>query len=55
VRKIYDYTPAIGTCDAAEEFNLASDNSNLYGLWSGGTTLWVVDIFDDKIYAYQLK
>ena len=30
-------------------------NNQSYGLWSDGTTIWVADDGDDKIYAYNLE
>ena len=63
--KIYAYTLATGVRDAAKEFDLATDNDGPQGLWSDGTTLWVLDngfnttdpetTRDAKIYVYQLK
>ena len=34
-------------------FDLDSDNADERGMWSDGTTLWVADDGDDKIYAYN--
>ena len=63
--KIYAYTLATGARDAAKEFDLAEENESPFGIWSDGTTLWVLDdgydpdldqtARDAKIYAYQLK
>ena len=33
----------------------AAGNSFPVGIWSDGTTLWVLDVEDDKIYAYNLS
>ena len=41
-----------GTTD--REFALDTDNANSGGIWSNGTTLWVADLSDSKIYAYTL-
>ncbi|MDE0471711.1 MAG: cadherin repeat domain-containing protein, partial [Ekhidna sp.] len=38
----------------SKEFDLHKDNSSPWGLWSDGTTMWVVDYSDDKLYAYTL-
>ena len=40
-----------------QDFNTlrAAGNTELYGIWSDGTTMWVADSFDDKIYAYNLR
>ena len=40
--------------DPAEDFNTLALNTNPEGIWSDGTTMWVADSFDDKIYAYSL-
>ena len=32
-----------------------SDNGDPYGIWSNGTTVWVVDETDHKLYAYKLE
>ncbi len=32
----------------------AAGNNNPSGLWSDGTTIWVADANDDKLYAYNL-
>ena len=33
----------------------AAGNNNPYGIWSDGTTMWVADNGDSKIYAYRLS
>ena len=42
--------------NAAEDFNTLNAAGNEYptGIWSDGTTVWVADLQDDKIYAYSL-
>lgn len=42
---------------AAADFNglIAAGNSFPIGIWSDGTTMWVVDAEDTKIYAYNLE
>ena len=40
--------------DPAEDFNTLALNTYPEGIWSDGTTMWVADSFDDKIYAYSL-
>ncbi len=60
--KVFAYTLATGARDTTREFNLASsswsqttnDNANPLGMWSDGTTLWVGDTTDKKLYAYTL-
>ena len=39
----------------SEDFSLHADNANPYGIWSNGTTMWVLDQSDDHIYAYQMS
>ena len=39
----------------AGDIDLHSDNANPTGIWSDGTTLWVADDTDDKLYAYTLS
>ena len=34
---------------------IAAGNSDPYGIWSDGTTVWVGDQTDDKLYAYRLS
>ncbi|MDE0471769.1 MAG: hypothetical protein OXH57_07485 [Ekhidna sp.] len=41
--------------ESAKEFDLDEENGDPVGLRSDGTTLWVLDNDDSKIYAYQLK
>ncbi len=38
-----------------KELDLHSDNSHPEGIWSNGSTIWVADTADDKLYAYGLK
>ena len=44
----YGWTPT-------RDFNglTAAGNRNGYGIWSDGTTMWVADNDDDKLYAYK--
>ena len=46
--------PALGTRLPVLDINLATDNESPEDFWSDGTTLWVSDKGDDKIYAYTL-
>ncbi len=39
---------------AQSDITLHSDNAAAYGIWSDGTTIWVGDLDDDKLYAYAL-
>ena len=42
---------------AAKDFDTlnAAGNNDVAGLWSNGTTMWVVDYADAKIYAYNMS
>ena len=62
-RTTRDYTVTVGRSvntdygwNAVEDFNTlnAADNDYPTGLWSDGTTMWVVDATDNQIYAYNL-
>ena len=63
--KLYAYTLSGGARDSGKEFGLASkpsggtlaadDNGRASGVWSDGTTIWVADDTDDKLYAYTLS
>ena len=58
--KLYAYALADGTRQDGtggttnKEFDLHSNNSNPQGIWSNGSTIWVADSGDDKLYAYGL-
>ncbi len=45
------------TRDPDKDFNKLSTagNQRPQGIWSNGTTMWVVDSYDQKIYAYNLR
>ena len=57
---IYAYRMSDQSRDTSKEFALADsndgaqDNGSPRGIWSDGTTMWVADIGDDKLYAYTL-
>ena len=40
--------------DPSRDITLDGDNTAARGVWSDGTTIWVVDTDDDKLYAYTL-
>ena len=43
-------------CSVGKIFNLAGTGNNApRGIWSNGTTMWVVDSGGDKIYAYSMS
>ncbi|MBC6400968.1 MAG: cadherin repeat domain-containing protein [Ekhidna sp.] len=45
----------VNVTDVADTgFALHADNTDVTGLWSDGTTMWVTDSYDDNIYAYEL-
>ena len=48
--------PTPGSRDSSKDFNTlsAAGNNDVRGIWSDGTTMWVVDQYDDKVYAYNL-
>ena len=50
---MYAYKLSDGSRDSAKDYTLHSDNGNPGGIWSDGTTMWVLDVNDDKIYAYH--
>ena len=54
--KIFAYN-LDGTRNSDEDFETLHDagNRNLGGIWSDGTTMFVVDHNDDKVYAYNLS
>ena len=47
-------SPSIGGRVASKDIDLASANNSSWGIWSDGTTMWVSDVGDDKLYAYTL-
>ena len=61
--KLYAYGVSNGARQSGDEFDLAksteyantNDNSNPAGVWTDGTTLWVADDHDAKIYAYAVS
>ena len=60
--KLYAYRVAAGagydagvTYDPAKDIVLHSDNDYVIDMWSDGTTMWVLDRADNKVYAYMLS
>ena len=54
----YQRTPAgdYGTRDTSRDIDLDdSDNRDASGIWSDGTTMFVVDVNHEKVFAYQLS
>ncbi len=54
--KIYAYNRD-GTRDSSEDFDTlqGAGNTDVEGIWSDGTTMFVVDSDDDKLYAYTVS
>ena len=44
-----------GTRDSTKDFDLASSNDRVGGIWCNDTTVWVSDHRDWKVYAYTLS
>ena len=55
--KIYAYNMKTKARDSAKDFTTlyAAGNSDPRGIWSDGTTMWVVDWRDATIYAYSMS
>lgn len=41
--------------DNGKDIGLHADNADPQGIWSDGTTMWVGDSTDTKLYAYKLS
>ena len=41
--------------DSGSDFTLGAANGYPTGIWSDGTTMWVADFEDDKLYAYRMS
>ena len=54
--KLYAYKMSDRERDGDRDFNTlsAAGNRSPYGLWSDGTTMWVADFSDDKVYSYNM-
>ena len=54
--KIYAYNMATKQRDLTKEFDTLQATGNTFpeGIWSDGSTLWVADWHDDKLYAYNM-
>ncbi len=50
-------TPAVQgqSRDSGSDFTLAAANGYPTGIWSDGTTMWVADFEDAKLYAYRMS
>ena len=51
--KLYAYKLSDGSRDSAKDYTLDSANGNPESIWSDGTTMWVLDTTDVKLYAYH--
>ena len=47
-------TPAYGSSHTTRNISQDTANSDARGVWSNGTTIWVTDGSNDKLYAYTL-
>ena len=56
-KRLYAYNRSDGSRDSGKDFETLSDagNSHIGGIWSDGTTMFVVDWRDGKVYAYGLS
>ena len=43
-----------GTRDTSRDFTLDTDNTDAWGIWSNGVTMFVIDQTDTKIYTYRV-
>ena len=50
------YAPTAGSRNACLDFDTlsAAGNTTASGIWSNGTTMWVLNTLDKKVYAYNL-
>ena len=55
--KLFAYTLVTGARDAGRDFSTlsAAGNESPEGIWSDGTTMWVADRTDNKVYAYKMS
>ena len=55
--KIFAYKRSDGAHDTAKDFTTldGAGNNAPTGIWSDGTTMWVADTGDDKVYAYRMS
>ncbi len=52
--RVFAYTLADNTRDAAKDMTLDATNTAPRGVWSNGTTLWVADADTLRVFAYTL-
>ena len=53
--EINAYNLITGTAITSRDITLDSNNADPTGIWSDGTTMWVADNTDDKLYGYNLS
>ena len=55
--KIFAYNRSTFARDSSKDFDAldAAGNKDIQGIWSDGTTMFVVDYVDDKLYAYTVS
>ena len=58
--KLYAYSRSSRSYDSGNDFSTldqqgVDDNDNPRGIWSDGTTMWVVDDEDQHVYAYRMS
>ena len=54
-QKIRAYNRLTGAAVTADDITLTANNDNAQGMHTDGTTIWVVDNTDSKVYAYTLS
>ena len=52
--KLLAFNRSTKASDTTREFDLDFDNADARGIWSDGTTMWVSDSVENKLYAYAL-
>ena len=51
--KVYAYTISDGSRDSDKDISVES-SFNIWGIWSDGETMWIVDDTSNKVYSYDL-
>ena len=52
---LWAYRKDTKAADADKDIDLHADNLSPRGIWSDGTTIWVIDVVDLKAYAYGVN
>ena len=50
----FDWTNSAWTYSSSKDISFTDGNGDPRGIWSDGDTMWVADILDDKLYAYDM-